>query len=206
MSQTDHIQTTIQSYDLIASEYRKTRDLSMWQEEFDFFRTLIKGKKVIDIGCGSARDGRLFVDRGFKYTGVDGSTKMLEQARDFVPEAEFLHLRFDQLDQIQNTFDGFWSAAALMHMPKSEFPSILKTMYDLLTPQGVGFITVPEKVNISETIKKKVKLGIYTERIFSYYSQSELASILEQAGFSIVKTHIRPYPEENWLEFFVQKR
>jgi SAM-dependent methyltransferase len=50
------------------------------------------GARVLDLGCGTGTPiARHIVDQGFRLTAVDQSQKMLEIARQVVPDAEFIH-------------------------------------------------------------------------------------------------------------------
>lgn len=48
------------------------------------------GARVLDICCGTGQLAALLADQGLRVTGLDGSEKMLEFARQNAPEAEFV--------------------------------------------------------------------------------------------------------------------
>jgi len=45
--------------------------------------------RILDVGCGPGQLGRLCVDAGHPYVGLDFSEEAIKLARDRVPEAEF---------------------------------------------------------------------------------------------------------------------
>ena len=47
------------------------------------------GRRVLDVGCGDGPFGRLCVDLGCSYVGVDISSVAIGNAKRLVPEAEF---------------------------------------------------------------------------------------------------------------------
>ena len=48
--------------------------------------------KILDLGCGTGNPiAKYIVQRGYCVTGVDQSEKMLEIAKNVVPEAKFIH-------------------------------------------------------------------------------------------------------------------
>ena len=198
---------TTEAYNKIASEYNKRNYQSFWIKEYSYFKELISGDKVVDLGCGAGRDAEQFVKDAFDYLGVDSSEKMLDLAKERVPEAQFRLLDLRDLDLPVSSFDGFWASASLLHFPKVEIPTILKSFYNLLKTGGVGFISVKAKQAVSEGFIKEDKAG-GIERYFSFFTEDELTKFLEEARFKIVKlSHLfedDPLQTE-WLCFFVKK-
>ena len=58
-------QKTAETYDKIASGYSTGHFAHFWIEEFDFYKSIINGEKVVDLGCGAGRDAAVFVENGF---------------------------------------------------------------------------------------------------------------------------------------------
>lgn len=67
----EHKQQTINAYNKIAKSFSDTHPDTIYSAEFAKFKTLLNGKKVLEIGCGTGRDAELFVNAGLDYTGVD---------------------------------------------------------------------------------------------------------------------------------------
>lgn len=196
---------TIAAYDKIARQYSATHpNPNFWQKEFEIFRQLIKGKKVIDIGCGHGRDAEVFVKNNFDYLGIDASKAMLDEARQRVPNGNFRQMDFYQLDLPEATFDGFWACAALLHIPKRRLPKVLRSIRKIIKPDGVGFMAVKEKRNLEEGIIKQ-DLGGGIERYFAFYGTAEFQKRLEENGFTVIQNHITPEGDTNWLCYFVSK-
>lgn len=63
-----------ETYDKIASDYSAGHFAHFWIEEFDFYKSIINGKKVIDLGCGAGRDAAVFakIARPELLLGVGG--------------------------------------------------------------------------------------------------------------------------------------
>ena len=89
-------QKTVETYDKIASGYSADHFTHFWIEEFDFYKSIINGKKIIDLGCGAGRDAAVFVENGFDYTGVDASEGMLKVASERVPKGKFQKMDFSK--------------------------------------------------------------------------------------------------------------
>jgi len=76
------------------------------------FPRLAPGSRVLDLCCGSGDLAVVLQANGFSVTGIDGSARMLEFARERAPEADFLledarTFRFEaQFDAVLSTFDS----------------------------------------------------------------------------------------------------
>jgi ubiquinone/menaquinone biosynthesis C-methylase UbiE len=197
---------TKETYDKIALNFSTTNFDPFWIDEFDIYKNLIDGKKVLDIGCGAGRDAAIFVEDNFEYTGIDASSGMLKVAAELVPTAVFKQMDFYTLEFSENSFDGFWAAASFLHVPKKDVRAVLQEAKRVLKPGGVGFISIREKVDIDEGMVEQEKYG-GVSRYFAFYTQEEFKHILEDNGFEVVKmtTHREEDGKINWLSFFVKK-
>lgn len=201
----DMKQKTAETYDKIASGYSVGHFDHFWIEEFDFYKSIIDGKKVIDLGCGAGRDGVVFVENGFDYVGIDASDGMLKVASGRVPKGKFEQMDFSKTNFFDNTFDGFWAAASFLHIPKKDVGEVLQEAKRITKNGGVGFISVKEKAKMDEGMINEVKYG-GLGRYFSFYMQDEFKNLLEQNGFSLIRMTAHTEDDEwktNWLCYFV---
>jgi ubiquinone/menaquinone biosynthesis C-methylase UbiE len=199
-------QKTAETYDKIASGYSTGHFAHFWIEEFDFYRSTINGKKVIDLGCGAGRDTAVFVENGFDYTGIDASDGMLKVARERAPKGKFQKMDFTKTIFRDREFDGFWAAASFLHIPKKNVAGVLQEAKRIIKNGGVGFISVKEKNGMDEGMIGENKYG-GIGRYFSFYTQDEFKNLLEQNGFSVVKMSTHTEDDErktNWLCYFVK--
>lgn len=196
---------TIATYNKIAEAWNKDHyNPEFWREEFEFFKNLIHGKKVIDIGCGAGRDAVLFVNAGFDYMGIDASAGMLEEARKRISTANFVLMDFNKIDFPDETFDGFWASASLLHSPKDKVGQVLQNIRRVIKSDGIGFISVKEKKLVDEEMVKDEECG-NSERYFVFYEMEEFKKILEASGFAVVRADIHRMGNLNWLCYFVRK-
>lgn len=192
-------QTTISVYDAMGAQWAAEHgDVNYWQEQFNRFRQLMPNGRVLDIGCGAARDAALLVEAGYEYVGIDPSSELLEQAKKAFPAATFLNATVYDLSQLGlKPFDGFWCSAVLLHIPHSRLPEALQQMSGVLKNDGIGFIAVKEGD------------GERTEedgRTFFLWHKDEFADQLAQNGFDVVDYMYIPKSERTrWLCFFVKK-
>lgn len=111
---------TIKAYNRIAKSYSQINyQPEFWLDEFEIYKSLLPGRKIIDIGCGTGRDAVLFTRNNFSYLGIDASGEMLNIARKICPKAKFLKTDFCKLKPSLKDYDGFWAAASLLHTPKN---------------------------------------------------------------------------------------
>lgn len=95
-------------------------------------------------------------------------------------------------------FDGFWTAATLLHIPKELINSALNKIKEVLRPGAYGFISV--KAGAGERTDPD------TGRWFAYYSLKDLHDILKKNGFEIVEEGTRKGERDTWLTYWVKNR
>lgn len=198
---------TIETYDKIALQYSASHFEPFWVDEFEEYRKLIDGKKVLDIGCGAGRDAVVFVQNGLDYTGVDASEEMLKIAKERAPQGTLKQMDFYNLEFSDNVFDGFWAAASFLHVPKKDLTKVLAEAKRVLKPNGIGFISVKEKTVVDEGLIKENKHE-RMDRYFAFYTEEEFKKGLEEVELKVIKTATRLEndPEKTkWLCYFVQK-
>ena len=107
-----------------------------------------------------------------------------------------------KLEFEDNSFDGIWSCASLIHIPKQEVESVLLNFKRVLKPESILFIGVKEGSGES------VNEGMYdAPRLFVYYEKGEIDRMLEKNGFEIVKSVVerdRMTNTGNWIEIFAR--
>jgi SAM-dependent methyltransferase len=92
---------------------------------------------ILDLCCGTGQLAADLVGRGFRVTGVDGSSEMLRFARENAPEAEFVLSDARSLD-FPPTFDGAVSQfGSLNHvMNLQELRSVFEQVHRSLLSHG----------------------------------------------------------------------
>lgn len=204
-SLTKQEQTTISYYDKNAQDWSEKHGLANHQSYFeadmkDFFQTLPTGK-VLEIGSGHGGDAKLLIAKYgiVNYVGVDVSEGLLKIAKKENPGGTFLHQSVYELDFPDNSFDGFWVSAVLVHIPKNRLQEALSNLRKVTKTGGLGFISVMEgRIDMEES-----RPG----RFFSLWQKDEFENELKKAGFEIVNTsRYEPGVSQSpWLGFIVKK-
>lgn len=199
---------TIDSYNKIAKQYDKENEVSVsgsyfWQQELKAFTSKVPGKKIIEIGSAGGRDARLFIKEGFDYLGIDATSSFIKISKKKNPKGKFKQMSFYNLKFPSGTFDGFWSTATFLHIPKNRFPKVLRSVHKILKLCGVGVISVKE--GKGEKVIKQNRYG-GVERFFAFYSAQEFKKVLKENGFKTIKVFPKKREGDNiWLSFLVQK-
>ena len=103
----------------------------------------LKGKKLLDLGCGTGGHLQLYLERGAdKVIGTDLSEKMLEQAEkdlqkcgQFSGHFSLYHLPMEKLAELpERHFDVITSSFAFHYI--ENFPALLSTICDKLSSNG----------------------------------------------------------------------
>lgn len=127
---------TIDYYNLNAESFiENTQNVDMHQTQDRFLRLLDEKSSILDFGCGSGRDTRYFLDKGYQVTATDGSAEICRLASSFTGVA-VKEMLFRELDDI-NTYDGIWACSSILHLPKNELFPVIQKMCNALKDAGV---------------------------------------------------------------------
>lgn len=161
-----------QSYNNFAAE-RENSQLQEWKlKPRESFLRLLKneGKStLLDIGAGTGRDSKFFMDNGLDVVAVDLSDEMVRLCQE--KEIESYRLDFYNLHQISKKFDAVWSMNSLLHVERANLNSVLEEIRDVIYPFGLFFMGVYGGED-SEGIRKD---DHYTpHRFFSSYTDESI--------------------------------
>ena len=138
---------------------------------------------ILDLGCGSGRDSKYFLDAGYQVMAVDGSRELCRIASELI-RRPVRQLLFENLDYHEE-FDAVWACASLLHVPKSVIRDIMLKVSEAIKPDGILYMSV--KYGNSERIDG--------ERSFSDYTEAEIPWLMKDTGLEVV---------EHWLSHDVR--
>jgi 2-polyprenyl-3-methyl-5-hydroxy-6-metoxy-1,4-benzoquinol methylase len=135
----DIFKTVEESYDKMGETYHNFRDNEKFNSELDKFAELLpQSGSILDAGCGVGKPvSQYMVRRGFHVTGVDISKKMIERAKENVPEGDFHQKNILNLDFPDSSFDGTICVYTLWHIPRVNHSAIIKNFHRMLKKNGV---------------------------------------------------------------------
>jgi len=165
-----------------------------------FLALLQPGASILDLGCGSGRDSKHFLEHGYAVEAVDGSPALCKIASAHIGRP-VRQLLFQDLDDVE-AFDAVWANASLLHMPKEALPGIFQKISDALKPGGI----------FHASFRHGSFSGERDGRLFTDLTERDLIEIVEHTPeFQIVSTSVtqdaRPDRSDvQWLNTILQKR
>ena len=133
-----------------------------------FLKYVPENGYILDYGCGSGRDSKAFIERGYRVKAIDGSQEICNLASEFINQ-KVECMRFDELND-KEEYDAIWACASIIHVKQEELPIILNKMYDALKDNGVMFISFKTETGF------EVKEGRY----FNYVTKEIMEKIISE--------------------------
>ncbi|HZJ24836.1 MAG TPA: class I SAM-dependent methyltransferase [Anaerolineales bacterium] len=162
----------IEAYNNHASE-RDAYAVDAWKaEERATFLSLLQQEhrqSLLEIGAGAGKDSKFFYDQGLAVTCIDLSPEMVRLCRQKGLAAHVMDMT--RLNFPPNSFDAVYSLNSLLHIPKVEFPIVLKNVRKILKPTGLFYLGVYG----GEEFEGVWELDSYTpKRFFSFHSDENI--------------------------------
>lgn len=192
--------STIEYYNKNAEKYSDSTLNADVSGLYDHFIPKIqKTASILDLGCGSGRDSKYFLDAGYHVTAVDGSGELCRLASELIHQPVRM-LLFKDLDYHEE-FDAVWACASLLHVPKTEIHDIMLKVSESIKPDGILYMSV--KHGNSERTDG--------ERSFSDYSEADIPLLLNGTGLELVEHWIsqdvrQGRNTEKWLNLIAHKQ
>ena len=97
----------------------------------------IKGINALDFGCGAGRSSKMLKNCGLKVTGVDISSKMIDQAIKTSKDINYILLEKNCFKKIEGKYDLILISFVLMEVPsKQEIVILIKKLSNFLSESG----------------------------------------------------------------------
>lgn len=127
-------------YDQNAGQYfTDTVLIDMSALHHRFLDHIPKGGIILDAGCGSGRDTKVFIENGFRATAFDSSGRLAEMASRHAGRSVDVR-RFTDVTE-QSCYDGVWACASLVHLPATDVPDSVGCLWASLKPGGVFYLS-----------------------------------------------------------------
>jgi cyclopropane fatty-acyl-phospholipid synthase-like methyltransferase len=97
-------------------------------------------KTLLEIGAGTGRDSRFFLDNNLQVTAADLSAEMVKLCRE--KDIKAYELDFFEIAQLNKKFDAVWAMNCLLHVEKANLGIVLQGINNVLEPSGLFFMGV----------------------------------------------------------------
>ncbi|MCI6121641.1 MAG: class I SAM-dependent methyltransferase [Lachnospiraceae bacterium] len=191
---------TIDYYNLNAENFiESTQNVDMHHAQDRFLQLLDENASILDFGCGSGRDTRYFLDKGYRVTATDGSAELCRWASDFTG-IEVKEMLFGELDEI-DIYDGIWACSSILHLPKNELLLVIRKMCDALKSTGVIYTSF--KYSDFEGVRNGRYFTDFTDDSFKEFI-AEIPELTIEDDW--ITDDVRPgRGDEKWLNLILRK-
>ncbi|RKJ30308.1 class I SAM-dependent methyltransferase [Butyricicoccus sp. 1XD8-22] len=192
---------TINYYNQNASAFTSdTIAVDFDEKQNVLLKYLAPGAHILDFGCGSGRDSKAFLQKGYKVTAIDGSSELCKIASEYIGQ-EVQCKKFHELDEVE-AFDAVWACASILHVPSADLPQVIGNIERALKPGGYFYVSF--KYGDFE--------GERNGRYFTNQTEQSLEELVEPfTQLELLETSVTPdvrvgREDEMWLYAIVRKR
>lgn len=119
--------------------FDETARVDMAELHDRFLAYLSPGARILDAGCGSGRDARAFLARGYAVEAFDASSEMAQRAQALTGLPVSVR-RFEDFNAPAR-YDGIWCCASLLHVAEADLPAVFARLANALKPNGVWYFS-----------------------------------------------------------------
>ena len=185
-----------QNADMFAQGTRLV-DFTVVQERFA--KMIPVGSRILDFGCGSGRDTKYFLEKGYLVEATDGSFELCKLASDFTG-IEVKEMLFQDLDA-RGKYEGIWACSSILHLSKRELLPVIRKMCDALKDNGVIYTSF--KYGDFEGERNGRYFTDFTEDTFDKFIKAIQELTIEEEW---ITSDVRPgRGEEKWLNLILRK-
>jgi len=187
-------------YENNAKSYcNETLRLDMGDIYAPFLSSLSYPAHILDLGCGSGRDTKAFLEKKYVVTAIDGNTAIAALAEEVIGQRVIVK-SFNEIT-FEEEFDGVWACASLLHCNYHQLLNVLDRIVRALKSGGTLYLSF--KWGHQETVDE---FG----RHYSNFTDVTLRELLLKVdGLVIIDiwstiSHIRE-DEQTWVNALVKK-
>ncbi len=131
---------------LVTDEALFSADLARHLVAYQFAQELVRGKKVLDAGCGDGYGTELLARTAATALGVDRSEETIDVAKRRYqrPNLTYKACNLDHLSSLGEKFDAVCHFQVIEHLPDPR-PFLLQVR-QVLTPGGMLVLTTPNRI------------------------------------------------------------
>ena len=188
---------TLEFYNTNSKDYtQETLHVNFYTLQEHFLQYVPKDGIILDLGCGSGRDSKYFLDKGYTVEAMDGSIEMCKIASE-VTGIMVQHKLFRELD-VCKRYDAIWASASLLHCPRCELKDIFSKIHMALKDDGIFYCSF--KYGDFE--------GYRTDRYFTDMTEESLFAIYNEYFNKVehwISEDVRSNYTQVWLNVILKK-
>ena len=194
------VDKTIDYYNKNAKQFvENTANVEFHHMQNKFLSKLQAGAFILDFGCGSGRDAKYFIDKGYHIDAIDGSAELCKFASELTG-IEVKHMYFQDLTE-EMKYDGIWACSSILHLNLFDLEEVLKRMAIAVKHNGI----------IYTSFKYGTFSGERNGRYFTDMTEDSFNELLQKipelkVEEQWVSCDVRPgRGEEKWLNLILRK-
>lgn len=191
---------SISYYDKHRDQFIDSTLLADMTFHYEKFLTYIQhGSRILDAGCGTGRDAKAFLNRGFDVFAFDGSKEMTIFASMYtglkVEHEDFLSYSSNHV------FDGIWACASLLHIDYNKQLDVLRKYHGILQEHGVFYLSFKYGNGMFE------KEG---RQFYCHHEESIKELVLSSNRYRILEMYVtydvrEEHKDDKWISVILQK-
>lgn len=184
----DIISLNKQAWTRVADKHDEVNYVNINPLFYYFYENLPKGAYILDLGSGTGKPyAKLLIERGFNVLGIDISPRMVELARKYVPQADFVEVSMTDIEY-KNMFDGVFSSYTMLLLDPPLFEDVAKRIVCSLKKGGLFYLSLNETGEEGADVDKEVFVEIMGENMYSRaYSKEEVLKMFSNMGMELLK-------------------
>ena len=177
-----------------------TQDVVFCATQDLFLSYLNEGNSILDLGCGSGRDTKYFLSKGYKVDATDGSEEICKVASDYIG-INVKCLLFNKLDEIDK-YDGIWACASILHLDRDDLIDVFHRIARALKDNGILYTSF--KYSEFEGMRNGRYFTDFTIESFNEFQTNIPEFIIEKKW---ITSDVRAGREdEKWLNLIMRKK
>jgi len=184
-------------YDTIGVDYNTTRKADNYiSQRISSLLKPIKGKKYLDIGCGTGNYTSAIFNKNYKIVGIDPSSEMLSKARLNNSHIEWSQAMAENTELESSSIDGMMASLTLHHW--NDINAGFLELARILKPGSRMVIFTSTKTQMKGYWLNHYFPKMMIDSIAQMPEYNEIIQAIESAGFAISETE--NYHVKNDLE------
>ena len=189
---------TIPFYDNNSQDFfERTKTINLTELYDTLAKFIPETAHILDAGCGSGRDSKAFLERGYTVSAFDASQQMVKIASDYTG-LDVQRLTFSEMDY-QSDFDVVWANASLLHLPYLRLPQAFENIIRALKRNGIFYASF--KIGEGENVADD-------GRHFTYFDETHMRDFVAQFPELLIEEIIQTEDSRpnrpDWLNVYMR--